>query len=151
MFVYDAPTNVVATGVTVFMRSSNDGNLHQYEGNGTWRKVSDPARHYVVAGSDLYKLPRNGTTIERYTGSGTFWELMGAGGGQILPCQQRLCATHDVSGELWRYTLESNSWEWISWAMRSWSSSDSSLYAVSDDESVVYRYDAPAWNPLSAP
>jgi len=141
----------------VYAEDLSTGDIHRQNGSPeavTWTKVGGPAKEFASDGTHLYGLSLGGTSIWRYTGSGTQWQQISGPMAHIYAGGGRLFATSSSTGDIYEYGGQPFAWTKIGTAGKTFAVDDEGvLYAISPNGDGVWRYgDAPsAWHQIGGP
>lgn len=151
MLRYDAAKLVVpADDELILARRLSDGDVFVREGAG-YRRLASDARAFTFAEGASFILTRDGHSVRMYTPQQMDGAIVGFGGGQLLDCAGHLCATHDFTGDLFRYSRMTQEWEWLSKPMRRIWSNSTTMFAIDEPSPQLLRLDEQGWMAIGGP
>lgn len=131
--LYSGPAGLFATGT--------DDRFYRYGGRpGLWSLISEPGGDFAVSGAHVYRLAAGHQSVEVWNGHGTSWTGVGGPAARLYGGEPGLFATSPKDGWIFRYSGRTFGWESVGTAGASFALTDSHLYGLTPDRTVVTRW-----------
>ncbi|MET7463277.1 hypothetical protein [Nonomuraea sp. NPDC005501] len=118
-----------------------DDRLYKYGGRpGLWSRISEPVSDFAVSGAHVYRMPADRHSVDVWNGQGMSWTEIGGPAVRLYGGEPGLFATSPKDGWIFRYSGRPADWKPVGSAGASFALTDSDLYGLTPDRSVVNRW-----------
>jgi hypothetical protein len=139
--VGNSAREILRCGTFLCATDADNGDLYRRETSG-WKRIGGRAAGYASTDTTLYRLTEDRSAVERYSGSGTTWTVVGGAASFVFASYNILFATSPVNGDLYRY--HGSSWSRAGGPGRTFVNVGSKLYALSPARDGVYVWSGTA-------